>query len=269
MRVAVVGHIEWIEFLLVERVPAPGEIVEATESWAQAAGGGAVAAVQLAKLADEAHFFTAVGDDAYGRRALEELRAHGVLVEAVTYPAPQRRGFTYLDAEGERTITLVGGKLRPRGADPLPWKRLRGLDAVYFTGGDAAALRAARAARVLVATARELETLREARVELDALVGSAKDESERYRAGDLEPAPRLVARTAGSEGGSLEPGGPFAAAPLPAPHVDAYGSGDAFAACLTLALAEGRTPAEAAAFASGCGAAALTGRGPYAAQLRR
>jgi ribokinase len=31
MRVAVVGHVEWIEFAQVERVPEPGEIVHALE----------------------------------------------------------------------------------------------------------------------------------------------------------------------------------------------------------------------------------------------
>ena len=52
MRAAVVGHIEWMEFVPVERVPRAGEIVGAAESWTQAAGGGAVAAVQFSKLAD-------------------------------------------------------------------------------------------------------------------------------------------------------------------------------------------------------------------------
>ena len=46
MRVAVVGHVEWIEFARVERVPKAGEIVHASETWEAAAGGGAVAAVQ-------------------------------------------------------------------------------------------------------------------------------------------------------------------------------------------------------------------------------
>jgi hypothetical protein len=44
---------------------------------------------------------------------------------------------------------------------------------------------------------------------------------------------------------------------------------DSFAAGLTFALAEGRTPAEALAFGAKCGAACVTGRGPYEAQLRR
>ena len=66
MRVAVVGHVGWIEFARVERVPAPGEIVDALETWEEPGGGGAVAAVQLARLADECLFLTALGDDALG-----------------------------------------------------------------------------------------------------------------------------------------------------------------------------------------------------------
>jgi ribokinase len=51
VRAAVVGHIEWVEFLHVPRVPAAGDIVHASDVFEQAAGGGGVAAVQLRKLA--------------------------------------------------------------------------------------------------------------------------------------------------------------------------------------------------------------------------
>ena len=63
MRLAVVGHVEWVEFVPVDRVPLAGEIVHSDRPWAEPAGGGAVAAVQLAKLAGSASFFTALGDD--------------------------------------------------------------------------------------------------------------------------------------------------------------------------------------------------------------
>ena len=69
MELAVVGHVEWIEFVRVESVPAPGEIVHALETWEEPAGGGAVAAVQLARLNGTAHLFTSLGDDELGRRA--------------------------------------------------------------------------------------------------------------------------------------------------------------------------------------------------------
>ena len=264
MRVAVVGHVDYVDFLSVERVPAAGEIVTAEETWGEAAGGGGMAAVRLAALAAECRFFTALGRDDFGLEAERQLQELGVHVEADWQEPPQRRGFCYLDADGERTITLLTPKMRPRSSAPLPWDELAAYDAVYFTGGDAGALRAARAARLLVATARELWTVREARVELDALVGSASDPDERYERGDVEPEPRLVFFTAGGDGGRIEPQGErWEAAELPAPMADAYGAGDTFAAHLTYALGEGRQPLDAARFAARGSAEQLTRRGAH------
>ncbi len=266
MRVAVVGHVEWLDFLVVERVPSPGEIVQVKETWQEAAGGGADAAVQLRKLAGEAMLITALGDDVLGRRAFDELSGRGVRVESVWRDEPQRRAVCFLDDAGERTITLLGPKLVPHDSDPLPWQELEQFDGVYFTGGDAGAVRAARRAKVLVASARELPVLREAGVELDVLVASAADRGEDYRGG-LEPAPRYVVRTEGARGGTVEPGGRFPPGEIPGPVVDAYGAGDAFAGGLTYGLACGMPIESALELASRCGAAVLAGRGPYEGQL--
>ena len=115
MNVAVVGHVEWVEFVRVEHVPAPGEIVHALETWEEAAGGGAVAAVQLANLNGSAQLFTSLGDDELGRRARDELAARGVTVHATTAGEPQRRAYTYVDENGERTITVLGGQAASLG----------------------------------------------------------------------------------------------------------------------------------------------------------
>jgi ribokinase len=268
VNVAVVGHIEWVEFVEVEAVPRPGEIVHALATWEEPAGGGAVAAVQLANLNGSAHLFTALGSDELGARARTELEARGVVVHATTVAEPQRRAFTYIDADGERTITVLGRKQVPTGEDGgLPWEELARCDAVFFVSGDIPALRAARRSRVLVATARELETLRRGGEQLDVLVGSGNDASERFEAGDLEPPPTTVVTTSGSLGGWIRPGGPFRAAPLPGQVEDAYGCGDCFAAGLTFGLARGETIEEAVALGARCGAAVLTGRGAYAGQL--
>ncbi len=272
MRVAVVGHVEFVEFARVERVPPPGAIVHAREAWEEPAGGGAVAAVQLARLAGAATLYTALGDDDRGHRARSELEALGLRVEAVFRPEPQRRAFTHVDDDGERTITVIGDRMTPRRDDGLPLDELAACDAVYFTGGDAATLRAARAARVLVATPRALESLQAGAVELDALVGSGRDPSERYVAGDLDPPPRLVVRTAGGEGGAWETPdgrhGTYPPEPVPGPPVDAYGCGDSFAAGFTFGLASGLALDEALRLGARCGAACLTGRGAYEGQLR-
>jgi ribokinase len=268
MRVGVVGHVEWVEFARVEEVPRPGEIVHALATWETAAGGGAVAAVQLVKLAGAAVLFTSFGDDELGRRARAQLSEQGVTVHAMVDPSPQRRAFCFVDAGGERTITVLGEKLRPSGGDArLPWHELDGLDAVYFVSGDAEALRRARAARLLVATARELDTLARAGVPLDVLVGSAADDAERYHTGDVAPPPSVVVTTSGALGGWAQPGGPYRAAPVPGSVADTYGCGDSFAAGLTFALARGDGREEALGFAAKCGAYVLTGHGPYEGQL--
>lgn len=273
MRAAVVGHVEWIHFVRVEHVPVPGEIVHAQDWWEEPGGGGAGAVVQLAKLADDAIFFTALGDDELGHRAYEHLVGLGVRVEASFRPVPTRRGVTHVDATGERTITVLGERLAPSGDDPLPWAELEDVDALYFTAGDVAALGFARKARVVVATSRVLDVLKQAGVELDVLVGSALDPSEIYRDDDVRPEPRMMVRTEGGEGGTVTVPGTsperYPPSILPGPIVDKYGAGDSFAGALAYALALDLPPLEALELASRCGAAVLTGRGPYQGQLTR
>ncbi|OIP40939.1 MAG: hypothetical protein AUK47_07270 [Deltaproteobacteria bacterium CG2_30_63_29] len=267
MRAAVVGHVEWVKFLRVNRPPIPGSVMTATEAWEEAAGGGAVAAVELARLAAKCTLFTAVGADRFGQGIAPALAAYGVGVLGPTRPAAHRHAITLLDPAGERTIVVIGPAQAPCGGEV----ELGALDAIYFCKGDAALVRAAReAARVLVATARILPVLQEAGVRLDALVLSDHDASERYTPGDLDPAPTLVARTQGADGGSWSTAdgreGRWPAATLPGPIADSYGCGDSFAAGLAFALAQGRAIPEALAFAAIRGAAALCRRGVSGSQ---
>jgi ribokinase len=260
--------VEWVEFARVDHAPQPGEIVHAVETWEEPAGGGAVAAVQLANLAGSCLLFTALADDELGRRSREELEARGVTVHAGTAHGPQRRALTHVDEDGERTITVLGDKLLASGEDgSLPWEELARCDAVYFVSGDVAALRAARHCSVLVATARELATLRRGGVPVDVLVGSGEDAAERFEPGELDPEPQIVVTTSGALGGWIRPGGPFRAAPIPGDVSDAYGCGDCFAAGLTYGLALREPVDEAVAIGARCGAAVLTGRGAYEQQL--
>jgi ribokinase len=270
LKAAVVGHVEWVTFARVERVPATGEIAHASDWWEEPGGGGAGAAVQLSKLVDEAHLFTALGGDEIGHRSREALETTGLRVHAAWREGPTRRAVTHVEPGGERTITVMGERLEPRAGDDLPWSLLGEMDAVYFTAGDSGALAHARAARVLVATSRIMDRLKESGVVLDALVGSAQDPSETYVEGDLDPLPGIVVRTEGETGGTYSvAGGPirrYAPVPAPGPVVDRYGAGDSFAAGLAVGLASADLEG-ALALAARCGASVVAGRGPYEAQL--
>ena len=267
LRLAVVGHIELVRFARVERVPAPGDIAHARETWEEAAGGGGVSVVQLARAAGSATMFTALGDDEAGHRAGRELEALGVRVEASFRDRPQRLAVTLIDADGERTITTFGERLDPSTDDPLPWDELASTDGVYVTAGDPGALEAARTARVVVATARILDRLKG--LELDALVASARDPAEAFDPEGLKPAPRLAVLTEGGRGGTYRTAdgtmGRFEAPALPGPMQDTYGAGDSFAAGLTYGLASGLGPQEAVDLAARWGGEALTRRGAHGA----
>lgn len=299
LRVAVVGHVEWVTFARVPHIPTPGEIVHAEDPFEEPAGGGAVAAVQLARLAGAAVLVTALGEDEHGRRSVECLAEMGVEVWAAKRAEPTRTASTLVDDARERTITTYGARLEAVGADrEIPWEKLAQMDAVYFTAGDASAIARARAARVLVASPRALHALGQG-TPLDALVLSAEDEVEREEAAQAEADARLLVLTDGGHGGSyrlretaesksrggksatredsppsasgadgeLTTSGKWPAAELPGKPRDSYGCGDSFAAGLTYGLGAGLAVPDALALAARCGATCLTGRGPYERQL--
>jgi ribokinase len=267
----VVGHVEWVQFAQVPRVPRAGEVVHAVHPFEEPAGGGAVAAVQLARLAGGCVLYTALGEDEQGRRSIARLGELGVDVRASFQNVPTRRAVTLIDADGERTITTFGPRLDPCAEDRSDRCGAGQLDAVYFTAGDEAALRAVRSsARVIVASPRARHALGNG-VPIDALVLSGEDEIERHEAVRALDEARLVVFTEGDRGGRYREAsgaeGRWAAVEPAADIMDSYGCGDSFAAGLTYGLGAGLTIPNALALAARCGAVCLTGRGPYERQL--
>ena len=267
LRLAVVGHVEWVSFLAVDQLPAAGLIGHAERFLEEPAGGGAVVAVQLARLLGRpVPFFTALGRDAIGEQAVERLEALGLELHVAWREGPTRRGVSFVDGQGDRSITVIGERLTPTAADPLPWELLAECDGVFATAADAAALRMCRAARLLAATPRlRLETLRQAEVGLDALIGSGLDPGEAVPEGSLPLAPRWRIATEGAAGGRVEPGGRFTAPTLSEPVVDTYGCGDSFAAGVTAGLAAGWSLEQAVSLGCHCGASCASRFGPYGA----
>jgi len=271
LRLAAVGHVEWVQFARVAHVPRPGEVVHALEPFHEPAGGGAVAAVQLARLAGSSMLLTALGEDELASRSADRLRELGVSVCRAPRAEQTRTAVSLFEASGERTITTFGPRLEPSAADAeLPWGELGAMDGIYFTAGDLEALRLARAARVLVASPRARGALGHG-VGLDALVLSGDDEGELRVAEQVGGEAQLLVWTEGERGGRFRTregnSGSYPAAAAPAATVDSYGCGDSFAAGLTYALSSGMEFAQALSLAARCGAVCATGRGPYERQL--
>jgi ribokinase len=262
VRVAVVGHIEWVDFVWLDDYPAEGQVAHAIEWHARAGGGGGVAAAVLAEMGCEVDFFTALGRDAHGQAACDQLSERGVRMHvAWREQTMTRRAITYFSAGGERTIVTIGERLAPHGEDELGWERLAATDGVYFTAGDPAALERARRARVVVASPRGREALADGDGPiLDALVFSNHDEDERAWAARLASRTRLMVATEGTDGGRWwgASEGRWSVAPVPGRALDTYGAGDSFAAAFTVGLARGGSVDEAAALGAEWGARALT-----------
>lgn len=257
---AVVGHLEWSEFVSLKRLPGEGEVAHATGFSARPGGGGAVAAVALAQLGASVDFYTALGRDAEGEATVAALSARGVTMHVAWRSQPTRRAITYLIDGGERTIVVIGPRLDPAGDDALDWVGLDNVAGVYLTAGDAGAVSQARRAGVLVATSRARGGIEQAGVALDALVFSEADPEESEWARRLGRRARVQVATQGSSGGrwwgACE--GRWTAVAAPGPVRDHYGAGDSFAAGFMYGLAGGGSVAEAAALGAQAGAWALT-----------
>ncbi|MBO0769784.1 MAG: hypothetical protein J2O48_13965 [Solirubrobacterales bacterium] len=262
-RIAVVGHVEWVQFLSLAKLPAHGQITPAERVRVNAAGGAVVAATVLARLGAEVEFFGAVGADDLGDQAIAQLELAGISAHCVRRPSPSREVITFLDNDHERSIVTLGERLAPAGDDELDWARLEEMDGVYFTAGDQGALAHARRARLLTTTPRIAEQLINVDVELDALIYSGDDHAEVDWAGQLASHARLQVITDGGHGGRWTGAsrGSWEPVERPGPFIDSYGAGDSFAAGFTYGLAVAGDPREAARTGAECGARALTHAG--------
>ena len=207
MRCAVVGHVEWVEFARVPRMPAAGEIVHADASGrSRPAAAPSWRASWRCSPAAASSSRRSVSDE-LGRGRPHAGSPSSASTCTSKWGGATRRAWTHVDADGERTITVLGDKL-------LPAARCRSTATTSSSSSRASrgAPRRRDARASSPATARELPTLRDGDVQLDLLVASANDPGERYD-GSLDV--RHVAVTDGANGGTPT-ASPYAAAPADA-----------------------------------------------------
>ena len=236
---AVVGHVEWINFLKVDQFPKPGVISHSKNALEYPAGGASIISKTLSDLTlNQIHFFTALGNDDYGNKCFEILSNMGIKLHVAWRHKPTRRGFSLIDSQGERAITVIGERLAPNHKDDLEWNILKKMDGIFITASDSEIFKMARSAPILCTTPRVgLNIINKSNVFLDGLIGSNHDPGEVFSFSELSVKPKYTIKTEGENGGIVYPGGRYKALKNKKLKIDSYGCGDSFAAGILYGLA--------------------------------
>ena len=266
LKLAVIGHIEWVTFLKVDHLPLAGQISHARNCFEEAAGGAAVAAVQMARLINgPVDLITSLGKDTYGEKCYERLSKLGLNLKVAWREHPTRKGISLISNEGERAITVIGDRLQPIASDDLPWSDMKNYDGIFVTATDKEGIRFARKAKFLAVTPRTGEnTLKISKVRINALIGSGLDPGEKINYEDLEPKPDVYIATEGKSGGTIYPTRhKYNSIKPSSKEIDSYGCGDCFAGAVTAAMSAKMDLAQAIRIGAYCGAECSTHFGPY------
>ena len=266
LKLAVIGHVEWVTFLKVDHLPLAGHISHAKEYFEEPAGGAAVAAVQMARLINgPVDLITSLGKDNYGEKCYQRLVELGLNLKVAWREKPTRKGISLITNDGERAITVIGERLQPIASDNLPWNDMKKYDGIFVTATDKDGIRHARKAKFLSATPRTGEhTLKLSKVKLNALIGSALDPGEKINFEELEPQPDIYLATKSKLGGTIFPKNiQYESVKPSSQEIDTYGCGDCFAGAVTTALSAKLNLDQAIKIAAYCGAECTTHYGPY------
>ena len=285
---AVIGSIVADIVVQTPRLPASGENMHVPRIEAFTGGKAANAAVAFTRLGGRAHLFGQVGEDAFGRMALETLQNEGVNAEGVAVDAqtPTGAGVLLVEANGQTAFIIAAGAnltLTVETFEPRFRALLPHLDGLLFNfeAPEAVLLTAKRLANergvpVFVDAGphrpysadlwRGAAILTPNRSEAESMVGHAiRDDADALAAARalLAQGPRAVVLKLDARGALLVTPDMTEFVPaFPVRLVDSAGAGDAFGAGLALAALQGKSLIEAVRFANACGAIAASRFGP-------
>ncbi|MCT9076485.1 ribokinase [Streptomyces fulvoviolaceus] len=269
----------------VERRPGAGETVLGSDLAVHPGGKGANQAVAAARLGARTALLARVGDDAHGRLLLDSQRAAGVdTVGVLVGGAPTGVALITVDPSGDNSIVVspgANGRLTPgdvRAAASLfhasrvvsaqleiPLETV--VEVVRNLAPDSRFVLNPSPPRplppeVLAACDPLIVNEHEAKVILGEDAAAISDEPEDWARILLAKGPRSVVVTLGAEGSLVASSQGVTRVPsVKVDAVDTTGAGDAFTAALAWKLGTGSGLAEAAAYASRVGAAAVTRQG--------
>ncbi|MER3501631.1 MAG: hypothetical protein IMHGJWDQ_001493 [Candidatus Fervidibacter sp.] len=285
VKVIVVGSANMDIVAFAPKLPAPGETVLGTRFEMACGGKGANQAVACARLGAETWFIGRVGRDSFGDLLLQSFRETGVRTDFVRRDEEESSGVAliFVEETGQNEIVVVqgaNGRVQPEDIDAASpiWEGAKALlvqlEIPLHTVGYAIGEASRRGLLVVLNPAPaprqplpeewfglvDVWTPNEREIEgLTGIAVTDGESAERAAKALLERGAKAVVLTLGAQGALLAT--PEFIRPFPAfqvAAVDATAAGDAFAAALTVRLAEGANWEEAVIFANAAGALACT-----------
>ncbi len=287
--VVVVGSSNTDMVVKTAHLPKPGETVVGGTFVMAAGGKGANQAVAAARLGGKTTFIAKVGDDLFGKQAVEGYQKEGIDTRWVFRDPERPTGVALILVEesGENLISVASGAneaLTPQDIDAAA-EVLRSADIVVMqleiplpTVCRAAEIAAAAGVPVILDPApapdrplpedllRHVAYLKPNESEAERLTGvHVMDADSAQVAADrlLACGPRAVIITLGARGALVveRPGEGVMVPPHTVSAVDTTAAGDAFSGALAVALARGESLLDAARFAAVAGALAASRMG--------
>ncbi len=296
-KIVVIGSCNTDMVINMDHLPLPGETLIGGEFFMNSGGKGANQAVAAARLGGNVSFIAKVGNDPFGKRALEQYRAEGIDVKHILTDPEQPSGVALImvDAQGENSIAVASGAnahLTTKDIDNAKEILSRAdivlmqLETPITTVEHAANVAKRSGAKVILNPApaqplpesllQNLYILIANETEAEFISGTQiTDMDSVARAADIlcDKGVEKVVITLGSRGAFVKERGNYHQIPgLKVKAVDATAAGDTFCGALCVALAEGKNLTEAVTFANRCAAVTVTRMGaqsslPYRSEI--
>lgn len=110
MKISVVGSINIDMDIVAERIPLKGETVKGSDIKYIPGGKGANQAVSMARLGADVDFYGCVGDDAYGKILLENLKNENINIDNIKIIENENSGMAIITiGENDNTIVVIPG----------------------------------------------------------------------------------------------------------------------------------------------------------------
>ena len=273
------------------KLPTPGETLDGNEFLIACGGKGANQAVAAARLGAKVAFVGRVGKDANGKEMVRNFRRERVDASAMQFDSQEATGaaLVMVDGNAEKQILVAPGanqRLAVRGAASLlrstrvlllqfevPMRTNLAAAKIAHRAGAKIVVDPAPAAKPPAELLKLVYLIRPNSSEAEALTGvKVRNSQDARRAARVlfNRGVQAVAIQAGNEGDLVVwRDGEKLFPRVKVQSVDATGAGDAFAAAIAVALAEGKSFPEAGELANATAALATTKFGAQSALPRR